>query len=533
MRHSKHLLPLLLLLSLLLLSQTLAKPIPSLADDELEWTEEDDEEFESLLAIDDSVESNGGSTTSEPQILRKAQKIVTDLNNDNARRVVGENELVMLLGYAPWDKKSAALMPRFAQAATELREMGSPVVMAKVDGDRYPKVASLYGIKGYPTLLLLVNGTSERYGGGITGDEILIWVRKKTGVPVTRLSSEDSAKQFLKKYKKYAIGFFENYEGPESEAFAKVAAANNETQFVATDKFEIAKLLYPQVSSNENFVGLVKPENDKFEKFEGKFEEGEILDFVEKHKFPLVSVLTEEKSGWIYSSPIQIQVFIFAEQDYFEVDKPFIEDVARKFKTKVMFVYVDSTEEDLAKPFFSLYGTEPDDTLVTAFDNRNHSKHLMEKKLTKANLEEFCLALQQGIIPPFLKSEPVPKEKGLIEKVVSKNFEAAVLESPENVFLEVYAQQCVECEATTKVVEKAAKHFEGTSNLKFARIDASLNEHPKLETTNYPTLWFYPVGNKSNPLKVSKKSSVEDVINFVNEKIRQGEETEADKKDEL
>jgi protein disulfide-isomerase A1 len=530
MHLSKPLLP--LLLSLLLLSQTLAKSIPSLADENLDWSEEDDEEFDSLLAIDDS-EEGGGAATSEPQLLRKAQKIVTDLNNDNSRRVVEENELVLLLGYAPWDKKSAALMPRFAQAATELREMGSPVVMAKVDAERYPKVASLYGIKGFPTFLLFVNGTSQRYSGGIIGDEIVIWVRKKTGVPVIRLSSEDSAKQFLKKYKKYAIGLFENYEGPESEAFAKAALTNNETQFVATDNFEIAKLLYPQISSKKNFVGLVKTENDKFEKFEGKFEEGEILDFVEKNKFPLVSVLTEEYSGWIYSSPIKIQVYVFAEEDDFEGDKPFVEEVARKFKTKVMFVYVDSTEEDLAKPFFSLFGTEPDDTLVTAFDNRNPSKHLMEKKLTKANLEEFCLALEQGILPPFLKSEPIPKEKGLIEKVVSKNFEAAVLESPDNVFLEVYAPNCVECDSTTKVVEKAAKHFEGNSNLKFARIDASSNEHPKLETSNYPALLFYPMGDKSNPIKVSKKSSFQDVINFINEKIGQGEETGAEKKDEL
>lgn len=159
MHLSKPLLP--LLLSLLLLSQTLAKSIPSLADEDLDWTEEDDEEFDSLIAIDDSEESAGAST-SEPQLLRKAQKIVTDLNNDNSRRVVEENELVLLLGYAPWDKKSAALMPRFAQAATELREMGSPVVMAKVD-------ASLYGIKGFLTFLLFVNGTSLRYSGGITG----------------------------------------------------------------------------------------------------------------------------------------------------------------------------------------------------------------------------------------------------------------------------------------------------------------------------------------------------------------------------
>lgn len=46
----------------------------------------------------------------------------------------------------------------------------------------------------------------------MTRDEIVIWVRKKTGVPVVRLSSEDSAKQFLKKCKNYAIGLFDNYE---------------------------------------------------------------------------------------------------------------------------------------------------------------------------------------------------------------------------------------------------------------------------------------------------------------------------------
>jgi hypothetical protein len=60
------------------------------------------------------------------------------------------------------------------------------------------------------------------------------------------------------------------FQGPELEAFAKAASSNNETQFVGTDNFEIAKLLCPQISSNKNFVGLVKSENDKFEKF-GKY----------------------------------------------------------------------------------------------------------------------------------------------------------------------------------------------------------------------------------------------------------------------
>jgi protein disulfide-isomerase A1 len=44
----------------------------------------------------------------------------------------------------------------------------------------------------------------------------------------------------------------------------------------------------------------------------------------------------------------------------------------------------------------------------------------------------------------------------------------------------VHTPWCVGCEAISKNVEKLAKHLSGLDNLKFARIDASVNEHPKL-----------------------------------------------------
>jgi len=47
----------------------------------------------------------------------------------------------------------------------------------------------------------------------------------------------------------------------------------------------------------------------------------------------------------------------------------------------------------------------------------------------------------------------------------------------------VYTPWCVDCEAISKNVEKLAKHFSGLDNLKFARIDASVNEHPKLKVS--------------------------------------------------
>lgn len=130
------------------------------------------DEFDELLALDEELdrETNLDNSIkfSEAKVLTKAQRIVHELNNDNTKRVINGYEFVLVLGYAPWCSRSAELMPLFAEAANSLNEFGSSLVMAKLDADRYPKPASLLGIKGYPTLLLFVNGTSQPYSGGFT-----------------------------------------------------------------------------------------------------------------------------------------------------------------------------------------------------------------------------------------------------------------------------------------------------------------------------------------------------------------------------
>ncbi|AQL01857.1 protein disulfide isomerase5 [Zea mays] len=456
--------------------------------------------LDELLAIDEEAE-RGGLLDAEGagEAVRRAQSMVLALDNDNARRAVEDHAELLLLGYAPWCERSAQLMPRFAEAAAALRAMGSAVAFAKLDGERYPKAAAAVGVKGFPTVLLFVNGTEHAYHGLHTKDAIVTWVRKKTGVPIIRLQSKDSAEEFLKKDMTFVIGLFKNFEGADHEEFVKAATTDNEVQFVETSDTSVAKVLFP----------------------DGKFEEKEILRFVELNKFPLITVFTELNSGKVYSSPIELQVFTFAEAYDFEDLESMVEEIARAFKTKIMFIYVDTAEENLAKPFLTLYGLESEKKpTVTAFDTSNGAKYLMEADINANNLREFCLSLLDGTLPPYHKSEPLPQEKGLIEKVVGRTFDSSVLESHQNVFLEVHTPWCVDCEAISKNVEKLAKHFSGSDNLKFARIDASVNEHPKLKVNNYPTLFLYLAEDKSNPIKLSKKSSVKDMAKLIKEKLQ-------------
>ncbi|KAK9148787.1 hypothetical protein Scep_007544 [Stephania cephalantha] len=340
---------------------------------------------------------------------------------------------------------SAEMMPKFAETANALKETGSPLLLAKIDAERYPKAASALGI---PTLLLFVNGTSQAYNGGFS-------------------ASVDETKEFTANYRTFLVGLFETYEGTDYEEFRKAAVADNEIQFVETKEH---------------------------------FEKDKILNFLEYNKLPLVNVLTELNSVKVYSGPVKLQVFVFAEADEFKNIRSTLQEVAAKFKSKVMLIYVDIKEDNLAKPFLTLFGLEESDeaVIVAAFDNKANSKYLLESDPTPSNLENVAV----------------------VRTVVGKTFDDVVLKSSQNVLLEVHAPWCINCEEMSKQVEKLAKHFKGLNDLIIARIDASVNEHPKLQVDDYPSLLFYPANDKLNPIKLLNKSSLKELATFIKKNVQ-------------
>ncbi|CAN1317572.1 Protein disulfide isomerase-like 1-5 [Linum perenne] len=380
---------------------------------------DEDEDIDELLAIDEQEEEDGtahhhhhqGEQQKEAEVLTKAQRIVLELDTDSTNKVISENEYVLVLGYAPWDTRSAELMPQFAEAANKLKELGSPVVMAKLDAERYPKAGSALQIRGFPTMLLFVNGSPQSYTGGFTGEDIVIWTRKKTGDPVIRVNTVSEAEKFLETHYIYVLGLFEKFEGSDYEEFIKAAISDNEIQFVQVGDYVVAKVLFPDIKSTGKFIGLVKSEPEKYTAYGGNFEMDKIQEFLAYNKFPLVTRLTELNSVSVYSSPIKLQVsFTF----YFPVllnTGNYFSNVFSQvvFLLQIIFIYVDIEDENLAKPFLTLFGLEDsDDVLVTAFDNHVSTKYLLESEPTSGHIEDFCLRLLGGSFPPHYKSQPIP-----------------------------------------------------------------------------------------------------------------------------
>jgi len=68
--------------------------------------------------------------------------------------------------------------------------------------------------------------------------------------------------------------------------------------------------------------------------------------------------MTELNSANIYASAIKLQVFVIAKFDDFNRLRDLLQDMAMQYKTKVMFIYVDVADDNIAKPFLTLFGIE-------------------------------------------------------------------------------------------------------------------------------------------------------------------------------
>eukprot|EP00252_Welwitschia_mirabilis_P010193 TRINITY_DN23360_c0_g1_i1.p1 TRINITY_DN23360_c0_g1~~TRINITY_DN23360_c0_g1_i1.p1 ORF type:complete len:539 (+),score=107.16 TRINITY_DN23360_c0_g1_i1:266-1882(+) len=477
-----------------------------------ENVDEDLQELEALEELDDTMSEEERTKAQE---VSKAQRIVVDLNNDNAEAVLGSREYVLLMGYAPWCTRSSELMPEFASAANLMREMGGPVLFAKLDGDRYSKAASKCDIKGYPSFVFFVNGSSHPYTGGFTSDEMVIWLRKRIGLPTLKLASTTEATKFLRRNWTAAVALFEVSKGIAYEEFVMAAIEDNDVQFVELNDVEVAKIFSMDLKLPQSLC-LLKKEPENFVLYEGTFKKDDILQFVEVNKYPLVTKVTEKNSARVFTRRVKHQVFLFATPEHYQEISSIYLDAAKKYKAKIMFLYIDSNNENHAKPMLTLFGLEASEPTIVAFDNSAGAKFVLEVEINPSNLEKFCSELAEGSLTPYYKSESVPVQNNDdVRVVVGKTFNEIVLHSSEDVLLEVYTTWCPNCKALSKLIQKLARHFRSVPSVTVAKIDISANEHPNLQVDNFPSLLFYPANKKDSPMKISTKASFEDLKKFI------------------
>ena len=130
-------------------------------------------------------------------------------------------------------------------------------------------------------------------------------------------------------------------------------------------------------------------------------------------------------------------------------------------------------------------------------------------------LKKFVQESVSGATPQYYESKPLPLRNA--KKLNAANFRQEVLESKEDVLLEIYGKYCPGCRAFAPKFDQLAGELKQISGLKVVKVCSDFNHIPELSDKKpfTPIFWYYRSGAKDTPVKYEGANKVEDIRAFV------------------
>lgn len=194
-----------------------------------------------------------GEVTEEDDVV-----VLTDKNFDE---FVGLHPNVLVEFYAPWCGHCKKLAPEYSRASKRLKAEDVPIFLAKVDSTVEKEVAQRFEIKGYPTLKFFQGGAPMEYTGGITEEEIINWLHKKTG-PSSKKFTEQSALEKFVNDNEVVVIFFGDESSQEFHAYEAFTKTSDDYLFGHTSSVELKEHYKAQVNSVVLFKQFDEKRND-------------------------------------------------------------------------------------------------------------------------------------------------------------------------------------------------------------------------------------------------------------------------------
>lgn len=433
------------------------------------------------------------------------------LGEDNFEQAIKHYEHILVEFYAPWCGHCKKLAPEYAKAAQALNKNDPPLALAKVDATVHKDLASKFGVQGFPTLKLFTNGTPSEYTGGRTEAEIVAWMKKKTGPASKALNSASEVESFHKAVEVAIVYFGDN--AAELEVFQKVARSDEEFVFGHCSAADCLSTFNVKPSS----VVLFKKFDEKRNDFTDKIDESALSNFVKKHSSPLVMKF-DEKSAQLVFGKSTPGLFFYRDKNAEKTSEydNILAKVASQVQGKIQVVVTD-IKEGLETRLAEYIGvTSADLPTVRIHDTRNDlRKFNMEGPITEDNVLKFVKDWESGNLKPSLKSEEIPAEQNEdVYVLVGKSFNDIVMDPKKDVLVEFYAPWCGHCKKLAPIYEELAKNLKHNQNLVIAKMDATANEVDGVSVQGFPTIKFWPAGNKT-PIDFNEERTVEGFTKFL------------------
>lgn len=211
---------------------------------------------------------------------------VLELTDSNFESAISTFDCVFVDFYAPWCGHCKRLNPELDAAAPILAKLKQPIIIAKLNADKYSRLARKLEIDAFPTLMLYNHGVPMEYYGPRKADLLVRYLKKFVAPDVAVLESNSHVKDFVEDSGTsfpVFVGFGLNQSlisglgrKYKKKAWFAVAKDASEDVMVSYDFDKAPALVAQHPAYNEHSV------------FYGPFEDGFLEEFVKQNFLPLI-----------------------------------------------------------------------------------------------------------------------------------------------------------------------------------------------------------------------------------------------------
>jgi len=400
--------------------------------------------------------------------------------------------------YAPWCGHCKALEPEYEKAATALKGVSH---LAKIDADKYRKTAESFEIQGFPTLKLFKNGKFFKdYTEGRKAENIIQWMKKKTGPVAKLLSSQQEIDEFVKEnYGQALVGYYNNEL--EAKRFFDAYTSDKVFEDFAAGYTVESNLVQPLGTGSillfRSFAAPIEYEDKdtKTPELEG------FKEFVVANGYPLVEEISSKNYQRFFDAGYPLAILFYDSAKKEENDKIFklYEEVASKFKGKFSFTTSDGVE--YREQLDAMGGKDLQLPAIAAMNIEKRHNFPYSGQLTVQAISEYVEGILSGKTKPFFKSDEVPQTNdGPVYVVVGKTFDSVVMDNTKDVLVEFYAPWCGHCKELEPKYNNLGQFLAPHKNsILIAKIDATTNDTPT-QIEGFPTILFFPKDGKDKPI---------------------------------
>ncbi|KAF4577510.1 protein disulfide-isomerase precursor [Pleurotus pulmonarius] len=419
-----------------------------------------------------------------------------------------------------------ALTPQYEEAATFLKTKN--IKIADIDCLDDLEFCKRHEVRGYPTLKVFRYGSSvNNYYGLHQADAIVNYMLEKSLPPVsevTGMNHEEFQQRVANSKKVAVIAYLTSSAEATAVAFHTVAEKCRDRNYIfglSTDKHAIAA------------AGVTPPAVVAYRSFD---------DPRLQYPLPASGISAAELGKWLsdISIPLVDELSVENYAKYAKRAKPLahlflrrsdpkteghindLESIARKYRAKVNFVWVDAfLFRDEARRLYLKDSKWP--AFVIQDFPRQQWKYPLDQStdITPESVEDWVQQFLSGELDPVPKSAPIPKiQDGPVYTLVGKQFDEIVFDDSKDVFIEFYTTKCRDCERMKPAWDSLAEKYAPLKDkITIAKMEMKENDLPDSApfwVSGFPTIKFKPARTRLF-VDYNRYHTLEGFVGFVEE----------------